>query len=171
MCYAGHQRSNKAQPTDASLHLYSRDIIIRIVALIISFHVVFVDQPFCTLVIALESRHKRHSLLNVLLDVCRIQNTSRLGCSDHLRYQFCMSDLLPALHYPHNGSLCFVVAISSDTLMSLLVLGLCLFGLDLIYLDAVFGMGKGKVDGESVMVVDLFAFWALAENTITSACE
>lgn len=55
--------------------------------------------------------------------------------------------------------------------MRLLILGFGLFGLDLVDLDAVFGMGKVDVDGEGVGGVDVFAFGGFAEDAVASAGE
>lgn len=64
-----------------------------------------------------------------------------------------------------------VVPVRGDPLMGLLVLGFRLFELDLVDLDAVFGVGEAEVDGEGVCVVDVFAFGRFGEDTVFCAGE
>lgn len=80
-----------------------------------------------------------------------------------------MRDRLSALHDPHNGGLRLEVTISSDSFVGLLVFGFGFFGLDLVYLDAVFGMGEGEVYGKGVANVDVFALRCFAKDTVASA--
>ena len=110
-----------------------------------------------------------HSLLNILLNIRRIQHTSTLRSSNDLRNELSMSDRLPALHNADDSSLRFVVAVRCNTLVSLLVLLLGFFGLDLVDLDAVFGVGEVEVHGEGVADVDVFAFGVFTQNSISGA--
>ena len=80
-----------------------------------------------------------------------------------------MSDRLPALHNAYDSSLRLVVAVRCNTLVSLLVLLLGFFGLDLVDLDAVFGVGEVEVHGEGVADVDVFAFGVFTQNSISGA--
>jgi len=50
--------------------------------------------------------------------------------------------------------------------MRLLVLGFGLFELDLVDLDAVFGVGEAEVEGEGVGGVDIFAFRRFGQDTV-----
>lgn len=82
-----------------------------------------------------------------------------------------MRNLLPALHDTHNGGLRFVIAISSNTFVGLLVFLLGLFGLDLIDFDAVLWMREIEVHGEDVAEIDVFAFGGLTEDAVPCAGE
>ncbi len=82
-----------------------------------------------------------------------------------------MRDRLPTLHDPHNGGLRLEVTISSDSFVGLLIFGFGFFGLDLIYLDTVFGMGEAEVHVEGIADVDVFALWCFAKDTVASAGE
>ena len=101
-----------------------------------------------------ESQHRPkweesiYSLLNVLLNIRRIQHTSTLRSSNDLRNQLSVRNRFPALHNADNRSLGFVVPVRCDTLVSLLVLLLGLFGLDLINLDAIFRVREVEVHSE-----------------------
>lgn len=68
-----------------------------------------------------------------------------------------MRDRLLLLHDPHHGRLGLVRAVRRHALVRFLVLLLRLLGLDLVDLDAVFGVGEGGVEGEGVGAVDVFA--------------
>lgn len=115
------------------------------------------------------SRIEIDILLNVLLDICRIQHAPSLGCRDDLTHQFCMGNGLPALHDPNNSRLRLEIAICSDALMGLLILLFRLFGLDLVDLDAVPWMGEVEIRGKSVGFVDIFTSRLFVENAVLGA--
>ena len=82
-----------------------------------------------------------------------------------------MCDLLSALHDPHNCRLCLESPISGHALMGLLVFLLGLLGLDLVDLDAVFGVREAVIDVESISNIDVLAFRQLAEDAIFGTGE
>ena len=53
--------------------------------------------------------------------------------------------------------------------MGLLVFSLRFFGLDLVDLDAIFGMGEAEIDRECVTIVDVFTFRILTEYAVAGA--
>lgn len=55
----------------------------------------------------------------------------------------------------------FVVAICGYAFVRLFVLGFGFFGLDLVDLDAVFGVGEVEIHGECVAAADVPAFGRL----------
>lgn len=55
--------------------------------------------------------------------------------------------------------------------MSLLVLLLGFFGLDLVDLDAIFGVREVEVYGKGVAGVDVFTFGCFAEDAVAGAGE
>jgi hypothetical protein len=69
---------------------------------------------------------------------------------------------LPALHDPYNSSPSLDMSIRGHTFMRLFALGLGLFELNLVNLDAVFGVVEARVEGESVGVGDVAAFGGLS---------
>ncbi len=82
-----------------------------------------------------------------------------------------MRNRFPALHDAHDGGLRFEIAVGGDAFVRLLVFGLGFFGLDLVDLDAVFGVGEGEVYIEGVIDVDVFAFWVFAQDAVAGAGE
>ena len=82
-----------------------------------------------------------------------------------------MCNSLPALHDPNNSRLGLVIAIRSYTLVGLLVLLFCLFGLDLVDLDAVPWVCEVEIHGEVVSVVNVFTSWLLVKDAVLSAGE
>ena len=92
---------------------------------VFSFHVVLLDQA-----------------IDVLLDICHSQNTSAHGGLDRLAHQLLMANRLPRFHDPHNGGLAFEVTVLGNPNVGFLVLFLSLLELDLIDLDAVFGVAE-----------------------------
>lgn len=143
--------------------------MIDVTALLVPLHVVLIDQS--TLVSTIARNHKGDFdvLLNVLLDIRRIQHASSLRRRNDFTDQLCMRNALPALHDPYNGRLGLIVAIRSDTFVGLLILLLGLFGLDLIDLDAVPRVGEVDIHGKSIGVVDLFTSWVFVEDAVLSA--
>ena len=79
-----------------------------------------------------------------------------------------MRDTLSALHDADDCSLRFIVTVCCNTLVSLLILLLGFFGLDLIDLDAIFGVGEVEIHSEGVTGIDVFAFRSLAQDSIPS---
>ena len=75
-----------------------------------------------------------------------------------------MRDTLSALHNPDNSSLRLVVAISSHTLMGLLIFLLGLFGLNLVDLDAVPWVCEVEIHAEGICFADVFTFWLFTQN-------
>ena len=82
-----------------------------------------------------------------------------------------MRDRLAALHDAHDGGLGLELPVRGDAGVRGPVLRFRLLGLDLVDLDAVFGMSEGVVDREGVRVVDFFALRVLAQNTVTCTGE
>lgn len=82
-----------------------------------------------------------------------------------------MRDCLPTLHDPYNRRLRFKPTVSGDPFVRLLVFGFGLFGLDLVDLDAIFGVGEVGVHVEGVGGVDVFAFGRFGEDAVAGAGE
>ena len=76
-----------------------------------------------------------------------------------------MPDCLAALHDPHDRRLRFEIPVFGDADVRFFVFFFGLAELDLVDLDAVFGVREGVVEGEGVGVVDVFAFWVFGERT------
>ncbi len=87
-------------------------------------------------------------LFDVLLDISRIQRASVLRCTNNLRHKLRMGDGLAAFHDPHDGCLRLIISICHHPFMRLFVLLLGFLGLDLIDLNAVFGVGEIKIHGK-----------------------
>lgn len=81
-----------------------------------------------------------------------------------------MGNGLPTFHDADDGCLGLEVPVGGDTLMGLFVLFFGLFGLDLVDLDAIFGVGKVHVDREGIGGVDVSAFRSFAEDAVGGAC-
>lgn len=80
-----------------------------------------------------------------------------------------MGDLLARLHDADNSRLRFIIAIGRDSFVGLLVLFLGFFGLDLVDLDAVFGIGEIQIHGECIAAVDVAASRRLGQHSIFRA--
>lgn len=105
-------------------------------------------------------------LLNILLDVRRIQHTPTLRGRNDFTDQLRMRNALPALHNPNNSRLRLVIAIRSYTLVGLLIFLFGLFGLDLVDLDAVPWVGEVEIHREGICIVDVFASWLFVEDAV-----
>ena len=82
-----------------------------------------------------------------------------------------MPHRLAALHDPDDGGLRLVMPVGSDALVRFLVFLRRFLELDLVDLDAVFGVGEGEVDGEGVGRVDVAAFRVFGEDAVAGAGE
>ena len=82
-----------------------------------------------------------------------------------------MRNALPRLQYPHDGRLCFVVAICGDALVGFLIFGYCFFELDSVDFDAVLGVGEGGVQSECVGWVDVTTLGVFGQGSQFGACE
>lgn len=147
------------------------NVVIDVTALLVPLHVVLIDQS--TLVSTIPQNHKGNFgvLLNVLLDVRRIQHASSLRCRNDFTDQLRMRNALPALHDPNNRRLCLVIAIRSYAFVGLLILLFSLFGLNLVDLDAIPWVGKVEIHGEGIGVVDVFTPWLFVEDAVLSASK
>lgn len=110
-----------------------------------------------------------HLLLDILLDVCRLQHAPAAGSLDHLGHQFGVRDGLATLHDPDDRGLRLVVPIGSHALVRCLVLLLRLLQLDLIDLDPHLWVGKPGIVRKFVRRVDVPALWLLAEDSVLGA--
>lgn len=126
--------------------------MVRIRPTLIPLHIFPLDQP-----------------LDILLDIPHIQHTPALRLLNDLRHQNGMRNRLAALHDPDNRRLGLELSICSHALVRFLVLGFGLAGLDLVDLDAEFGVREGGVGGEGIGCVDVFAFGGLGEDTVVRA--
>ena len=132
----------------------SRHIVIDILLLLVPLHIILIDQ-----------------LLDILLDIRRIQNPTSFRCHDYLADQLRVRDLFAGFHDPDDCRLGFELAIGGHAFVCGLVFGFGFFGLDLVYLDAVFRVGEGVVNCECVGCVDVFALWGFAEDAVPGAGE
>lgn len=82
-----------------------------------------------------------------------------------------MANGLPALHDAHDSRLRLEIAVLCDTHVRFFVFFFGLFELDLVDLDAVFGVGEVRVEGESVGGRDVFAFGVFGEGAQFGAGE
>ncbi len=73
-----------------------------------------------------------------------------------------MPDRLAALHNPHDGRLSLIMPVGRNALVRLFVFFPGLFELDLIDFDAIFGIRKGVIDGEGVVLANVSALGCLA---------
>ena len=119
---------------------------IRILAALLPLHILLVDQ-----------------LVDILLDIDRLQRPPALGRLDRLGDQLLMPDRLAALHDAHNGRLSLVLPVRRHPLVRLLVLFLGLLELDRVDLDSVFRVLEPQVHAECVRVIDVPAAWVLGQ--------
>lgn len=103
--------------------------------------------------------------INVLLDLCYIENTSALRGLDDLSHKFRVRNRLAALHDADDGGLGLKVAISCDSFVGLLVFFFCLLELHLVDLDAVLFVRESRVDRKSVIRIDIAAFGMFCQGT------
>lgn len=81
-------------------------------------------------------------LFDILLDISGVQGPSILCCADDLRHQLGVRDRLARFHDADDSCLRFIVAICRDSFVGLLVFFFAFFGLNLVDLDAIFGIGE-----------------------------
>ena len=116
---------------------------------VLTLHIILLDQSITSPSVS-HTQHSFHGreylLLNIPPNISLIQNAPTPRRPDNLHNQLVMTDLLPALHDPHDRRLRLIVSISSYTLMCLLVLLFRLFELDLVDLDAHLGVAEGGVE-------------------------
>ena len=82
-----------------------------------------------------------------------------------------MANGLPALHDAHDRRLRLEVAVFRHAHVRFFVFFFGLFELDLVDLDAVFGVGEVRVEGEGVGGRDVFAFGVFGEGAQFGAGE
>jgi hypothetical protein len=82
-----------------------------------------------------------------------------------------MTNPLPRLQDPYNRRLGFVVAIRGDALVRFLVFGGRLFKLHGVDFDAVFRVGEGGIESESVGWSDFAGFGVFGEGAKFCASE
>ena len=100
---------------------------------LLSLHVILLDQA-----------------IDILLDISHPKHTSAHRGLDDFSHEFLMRDQLPTLENAHDGCLALEVTVFRNTNVSFLILFLGLLELDLIDLDAVFGMLEIWIDRECV---------------------
>jgi len=110
-------------------------------------------------------------LLNVLLDIRRVQNPSTLSRLDDFCYELCVPYRSPTLHDSNDRCLGLIVPICYDPLMGLFVLFFSFLELDLIDLYSVLRIGKAVIDREPVVVADVSPLRSLTENAVSCASE
>lgn len=113
-----------------------------------SLHVILLDQS-----------------VDVLLDISHTKYTSTHRRLDDFGNKLLMRNQLATLEDANDCGLALEVAVFGDADVSLLILFFRLFELDLIDLDAIFGMLEVRVDRECVCFVDVSAFWMLRERS------
>jgi hypothetical protein len=106
---------------------------ISILPIIVPLHIILLNQP-----------------INVPLDISHSQNTTTYRRLDNLTDKLRMTNSLPALHNPHNRRLSLEIAIFGHTHVRLFVFFFGFLELDLVDLDAVFGVCEVGVESESV---------------------
>lgn len=111
---------------------------------VLSLHIILLNQP-----------------INIPLDIAHRQHTSTHRRFDRLAHQLLMAYTLPGLEDADHSGLTLEVPVLCHANMSLFVLFFGLFELDLIDLDAVFGVREVGVDAEAVGCVDVFALGSL----------
>ena len=82
-----------------------------------------------------------------------------------------MADGLSALHYAHDRSLGFEMAIGGNALVCGLSFLLGFLQLDLINLDPFLFIGESGIVAEGVGFVHFFALGGLGEDAVLGACE
>lgn len=113
----------------------------------------------------------RFLLLNVGLDLGRLEGTTVTSGLNYLRNELGMLDRLATLHDAHNRRLGLVVSVGRDSFVGRLVLLLGLLQLDLVDLDAHLGVGEAGIIGEDVGCLYLLALWCFRQDAIFGACE
>lgn len=127
---------------------------ISILPIIIPLHIILLNQPIN---IPLDIRHPQHTPTNRSLN----------NLADKLR----MADGLPALHDAHDSRLGLEISVLRHAHVRFFVFFFGFFELDLVDLDAVFGVGKVGIKGESVGGRDVFAFGVFGEGAQFGAGE
>ena len=144
------------------------NVVVDVSPLLVPFHIILIDQSILVST-SLQVEGQFDILLNILLNVRRVQHAPSLGCRNDFTNQLRMRNALSALHDPDNSRLCLIIAIRSYTLVGLSILLFSLFGLNLVDLDAVPRMGETEVYSEGICVVDVFTFWLFIEDPVLSA--
>jgi hypothetical protein len=109
--------------------------------------------------------------INIPLDPRHIQRAPTPRHANSFRHQLTMRNPLARLQYAHNSRLGLVVPVGSDAFVRFLIFGDGLFELDLVDLNAVLGVGKGGVEGESVSGINVAAFGVFGEGPDFGAGE
>ena len=112
---------------------------------------------------------KRHILVNLLLDLRRVERAAVLRETDRLGHQLWRRDGLAALHDAHDRRLRFVLPVAADVLVRGRVLFFRLPELDLVDLDAVLGVGEADVDREAVRRGHFAPLGFLLEDLVSGA--
>lgn len=76
-----------------------------------------------------------------------------------------MTDMFPLLHDPHNGRLRLKLPVGRDTDMRFFVLLLCLFELDRVDLDTIFGVSEGCIEGEGICRANVTTLGVFGERS------
>ena len=170
--YSKNKADIKISAQSLNMHCYLLrplcNIVVDISPLLVPFHVILLNQSILVSTVS-HSHLGTDILLNVLLNVRRIQYAPGLCSRNDFTDQLRVRDGLSALHDPNNGRLRLIIAIRSDTLVCLLILLLGLFGLDLIDLDAIPRVGEVEIESKHVCVVDVFTFWLFVEDAVLGA--
>lgn len=119
---------------------------IRVLPIILPLHIILLDQP-----------------INIPLDIRYTQDAPTDRSLDDLADELRMTDGLPALHDAHDRRLRLEVAVFRHTHVRFFVFFFGFFELYLVDLDAVFGVGEVRVEGEGVGGRDVFAFGVFGE--------
>jgi hypothetical protein len=127
---------------------------ISILPIIIPLHIILLNQPIN---IPLNIRHPQHAPTNRRLN--------------NLTHKLRMANRLPALHDAHDRRLRLEIAIFRHTHVRFFVFFFGFFELDLVDLDAIFGVGEVWVEGEGVGGGDVFAFGVFGEGAQFGAGE
>ncbi len=162
---------NVRQIAQNALLGFLSNVVIDVAPLLVPFHIVLIDQSILVSWVPRNSQRQIDILLNILFDVRRIQHAPGFRRRNDFTDQLRMCNSLPALHDPNNCRLGLVIAISSYTLVGLLILLFCLFGLDLVDLDAVPWVSEVEIHGEVISVVNVFTSWLLVKDAVLSAGE
>jgi len=109
--------------------------------------------------------------INIPLNIRHAQHTSTNRRLNNLTHKLRVPNRLPALHDAHDRRLRLEVPVFCDAHVRFFVFFFGLFELDLVDLDAVFGVREVWVEGEGVGRGDVFAFGVFGEGTEFGAGE
>ena len=140
------------------------NIVVDVSPLFVPFHVILLNQSVLVSMSRKTHLQELDILLDILLDVRRVQHSPCLRRRNHFTDQLGMRNTLSALHDPDNCRLRLEITIRRHTLVGLLIFLFGLLGLDLVDLDTVPWMGEVEVHGKAICLIDIFTSWLFRED-------